>query len=231
MKLAFLSSSALAASVVALLSGSAPERAHALSLTCNEGTGACSDGSTAFTTQGGIVVELTEPGGAGLKLASDGEITFDPFGAGYDTSDGAILSAGAGQTWTPNNLYGAFNPGYWTQIEGDFGGALYPNTWVLPAVIPGCGAENEPTCEPVAVWNYSAPLPDLTLTLLEADGTTYSDQIRIRTNPLTGDAVLLFASDPSTIPEPSTWAMLLIGFAGLGYFGYRSQKRRAAIAI
>jgi hypothetical protein len=25
-------------------------------------------------------------------------------------------------------------------------------------------------------------------------------------------------------PEPSTWAMLLIGFAGLGYAGYRSRK-------
>ena len=25
-----------------------------------------------------------------------------------------------------------------------------------------------------------------------------------------------------TVPEPSTWAMLLIGFAGLGFVGYRS---------
>jgi PEP-CTERM motif len=29
----------------------------------------------------------------------------------------------------------------------------------------------------------------------------------------------------STVPEPSTWAMMLIGFAGLGFMGY--QKRRA----
>ena len=26
---------------------------------------------------------------------------------------------------------------------------------------------------------------------------------------------------PGTIPEPSTWAMILIGFAGLGFAGYR----------
>jgi phospholipase/lecithinase/hemolysin len=25
-------------------------------------------------------------------------------------------------------------------------------------------------------------------------------------------------------PEPSTWAMMLIGFAGLGYFGLRSRR-------
>jgi hypothetical protein len=32
-------------------------------------------------------------------------------------------------------------------------------------------------------------------------------------------------------PEPSTWAMLLFGFAGLGFMGYRaSAKRRAALA-
>jgi hypothetical protein len=27
-----------------------------------------------------------------------------------------------------------------------------------------------------------------------------------------------------TVPEPSTWAMLLIGFAGLGFAGYRKAK-------
>jgi PEP-CTERM motif len=35
----------------------------------------------------------------------------------------------------------------------------------------------------------------------------------------------------STVPEPSTWAMMLVGFVGLGYAGYRSagagQKNRA----
>jgi PEP-CTERM motif len=31
------------------------------------------------------------------------------------------------------------------------------------------------------------------------------------------------------IPEPSTWAMMLLGFAGLGYAGYRrARERRAA---
>ena len=33
----------------------------------------------------------------------------------------------------------------------------------------------------------------------------------------------------SAVPEPSTWAMLLFGFAGLGYFGYRG--RRTPISI
>jgi PEP-CTERM motif len=35
--------------------------------------------------------------------------------------------------------------------------------------------------------------------------------------------------DVPTIPEPSTWAMMLLGFAGLGYAGFR--KARSAISI
>jgi hypothetical protein len=34
----------------------------------------------------------------------------------------------------------------------------------------------------------------------------------------------------SAAPEPSTWAMLLIGFAGLGFAGYRASRKSFAIA-
>jgi PEP-CTERM motif len=30
------------------------------------------------------------------------------------------------------------------------------------------------------------------------------------------------------VPEPSTWAMMLIGFAGLGYAGHRASRKSAA---
>jgi hypothetical protein len=36
------------------------------------------------------------------------------------------------------------------------------------------------------------------------------------------------AADPA--PEPSTWAMMALGFAGLGLAGYRASKKRAALA-
>jgi len=31
-------------------------------------------------------------------------------------------------------------------------------------------------------------------------------------------------------PEPSTWAMMLIGFAGLGFAGYRASRRTGMAA-
>jgi Ice-binding-like/PEP-CTERM motif len=34
----------------------------------------------------------------------------------------------------------------------------------------------------------------------------------------------------STVPEPSTWAMMLLGFAGLGFVGYRQATGRNALA-
>jgi hypothetical protein len=33
------------------------------------------------------------------------------------------------------------------------------------------------------------------------------------------------------VPEPSTWAMMLIGFAGLGYAGYRSTRGPAVVGL
>ena len=47
--------------------------------------------------------------------------------------------------------------------------------------------------------------------------------------PLTGATGHFYALAPLPIPsgvsEPSTWAMMLAGFAGLGYVGYRPHER------
>jgi hypothetical protein len=50
------------------------------------------------------------------------------------------------------------------------------------------------------------------------------------TNVVNGsvDVAQSFAS--ITVPEPSTWAMMLLGFAGLAFVGYRSRRSTTAIA-
>jgi hypothetical protein len=40
-----------------------------------------------------------------------------------------------------------------------------------------------------------------------------------------------FGAAVSTIPEPSTWAMMILGFAGIGFLSYRGSRRSAAIAV
>ena len=42
-------------------------------------------------------------------------------------------------------------------------------------------------------------------------------------------------SDPGTwqvaaVPEPSTWAMMILGFAGVGFMAYRRKSKPALIA-
>jgi PEP-CTERM motif len=44
------------------------------------------------------------------------------------------------------------------------------------------------------------------------------------------DGVLTITPVVSAIPEPSTWAMMLAGFAGLGALGYRASHNRAVVA-
>jgi len=32
------------------------------------------------------------------------------------------------------------------------------------------------------------------------------------------------------VPEPATWAMMVLGFVGLGFAGFRSTKAKAVVA-
>ena len=34
----------------------------------------------------------------------------------------------------------------------------------------------------------------------------------------------------SAVPEPSTWAMMLLGFAGIGFMAYRRKSKPALMA-
>jgi PEP-CTERM motif len=38
-------------------------------------------------------------------------------------------------------------------------------------------------------------------------------------------------AETGTVPEPSTWAMMLLGFAGLGLVGYRQRQKLAGATI
>jgi hypothetical protein len=42
--------------------------------------------------------------------------------------------------------------------------------------------------------------------------------------------VFAIISEVSAVPEPSTWAMLLLGFAGLGFMAYRRKSKPALMA-
>jgi hypothetical protein len=48
-------------------------------------------------------------------------------------------------------------------------------------------------------------------------------------NPL-GGTFTLAATTISAVPEPSTWAMLILGFVGVGFVASRRKKQKALSA-
>jgi hypothetical protein len=56
------------------------------------------------------------------------------------------------------------------------------------------------------------------------DGSTWK-------NPEGGTSTLYITADfTAAVPEPSTWAMMILGFAGVGYMTYRRRKQSVAFA-
>jgi hypothetical protein len=84
---------------------------------------------------------------------------------------------------------------------------------------PGPGG----VCEP---GNTTVPIPLdgglYALTLGEYSLNNPSNGIPVNPNPNLFSATL-------TVPEPSTWAMMILGFAGLGFAGYRASRKAAAL--
>ena len=73
------------------------------------------------------------------------------------------------------------------------------STWVLPATIPGCGSENEPSCEPTGDFLVNVPIGGITAgyaTMTEADGSISDYFVWGNTGP-NGNGELLFYSDPN----------------------------------
>jgi autotransporter passenger strand-loop-strand repeat protein len=55
-------------------------------------------------------------------------------------------------------------------------------------------------------------------------------QFKLQSNDLGGTSLILVpivGGSSAAVPEPSTWAMMLLGFAGLGFVGYRQATRSA----
>jgi PEP-CTERM motif len=111
---------------------------------------------------------------------------------------------------TPEYVYGitfapltltAGNP-YWLVIQ---------ETAPIPEPESGWGIDHSsapPSSQRIAIW----------------DGTEW------RTSDTgLGPAFNLTGGAPSPVPEPSTWAMMLLGFGSLGFAGWRSRSRSGAV--
>jgi hypothetical protein len=76
-------------------------------------------------------------------------------------------------------------------------------------------------------FDFTANGSSTTVSLLGASGDNYIGVDNVVATDLGGAVV----ATGGAVPEPSTWAMMVLGFAGLGYLGYRRRKARWLITF
>jgi len=171
--------------------------------------------------------EFDEPGDT-YTVSLDGgiplsDLSFDPIG-GLNYADGSSVDfqgpviesatfalTGLPTAWTVKHYDQfasvALNPNslYWIEVSVHSASEESVIEWGTTADISG----------PDVAGNYSA-------WSLTDDGFFRNKGI----DPFAFDSALQMEVD--VVPEPSTWGMMLVGFAGLGYAGYRRAKEPRA---
>jgi hypothetical protein len=149
------------------------------------------------------------PAGSPYLVASDGELPFRPFGVPDPVSDALDFNQ-------VNDLWVQAPDSHWLEVSHQ--------TWVIPED-PAC--EGKPGCEPVGHFTSKVLWPANwigTWIILDPDGSIGDKIVTFNRGNL---AHVRFTSDP--VPEVSTWALMLLGFGGVGAT-LRSRKIKVTLA-
>jgi hypothetical protein len=158
-------------------------------------------------------------GGGSVTVTGDGK-QFVTLGGGFLTSGSAawmttITGLTIGNTYDVNFKI-AFEGGdtplsqQVMTVGFDSGSSTGSSQFVAPA-------------NPFNYWNIW--LPETKTFVATATSAVVDFSVTDQINDMGLDAVSVTGA---TVPEPATWAMMLLGFAGLGYAGYRRSKARPA---
>ena len=195
--------------------------------------------ASAYHTSSGAVFSINPTNGA-LTTLGDSGVDIDDFGS----TTGGLFAVGIDAdlySLNPSNgaatLIGPTGIGFgsWRGLSTNSstlyfadGANLYTlNTSTGAATLVrdmGGGVELGAALEEGGVFYGGAEEPSLQVVTLDpVTGVATSGP------PLTGATGHFYALAPNPIPtgipEPSTWAMMLAGFAGLGYVGYRASRK------
>jgi hypothetical protein len=115
-----------------------------------------------------------------------------------------------------------------TSIAPDFVSFTYDGSNLLAAFTVGVSDVSDLSGE-LPTTLPGPPKEDIDFrTLVPFGPSPRDDQVSIRANGFwfIGIEPVDFGGNASfsSVPEPSTWAMMLLGFAGLGYVGYRRAR-------
>jgi hypothetical protein len=131
-----------------------------------------------------------------------------------DNLTATTVSVGDTQITITNNAAGLFCPAAGC-TAGEFSGYVFTFTGALDITKVTVDSASSPDFPPVLPGGLSFTATTITVNV-NGDNLAVNDQLIL--DVTTGGA--------PTIPEPSTWALTLLGFAGLGLVGY--QRKGAA---
>jgi PEP-CTERM motif len=179
--------------------------------------------STAKTSLAGVSVQSTAmapstgPTGIGLLVDPETTIAVAQGGSGQPVPNDLFQTTFAFSTALPDKAYAA------TLIDGASNVAdalLGPDDTVFGIAIlveQGIGDSAESTFD----FRFRG---DLLLGSIEDDSVTNLGSSAGGIIDLTLSGPGIFVIGGAAVPEPSTWAMMVLGFAGLGFAGYRRAR-------
>jgi PEP-CTERM motif len=197
-------------------------------------------------TYTGPVILVSDAGGT-VPAASEGDTLVasyvfnlpnaDPAHTLIGPTDGGFASGAYGSFVTASltiNGVAALLPAFATgQLTGETN--VFEAGTVLSANVNGAVPNTSDQLESLLnshnfSWNLSPPLGGLSYTVSPDDEDAVTQLTTAAGDLLEADiaTVTVTVSSSSPVPEPSTWAMLVLGFAGLGYAGFRQSRARAA---
>jgi hypothetical protein len=189
-------------------------------------------GDSANPPSGNVPSRTNSPGdveiGSATRDSADGSLTFM----------GSPVSSGFGVLNTVVNGINKF-PNQFTGGEGSATGdeVLITVDFTTPVDLPADHYFFRPEALLSGGGNFlflSAAGPSLFTGDLQSwtrNDALAPDWLRIGTDIThQGPFDAAFSLTGTVVPEPSTWAMMLLGFAGLGFAGYRASRRTGAAA-
>lgn len=158
----------------------------------------------------------TPPYSSPIPVTYSGDGTPGDWGAMYNTAIPVTLGTLGS---LPTLTFTAYDSEDISGI-GYFVFAYLPGNWTTPGTSPGDYtnvSEGPGFTTPTFTYNSSTGI-----TTVETFTADYMGSGSNLSFTLIGSA--------SAVPEPSTWAMMLLGFAGLGFLGYRWRGTARAVA-
>ena len=185
-------------------------------------------GDNNFTDKG--ITWTLVSGQAGIAVGTTPQISAAPLGMGTSTTTGTpymAVEGGGVEMATLSHPLTSLDI-YWGSIDGTVGGNLNSFTITVDGYsltgadlialgAAGNGSQTDPLANQEVLITGLAPFSQLTFTSTQ---NAFEFSVFPHGTPF----------NPGT-PEPSTWAMMMLGFAGLGYTAFRRNAKAGALAI